>query len=129
MLQKWNIEMPVNYPSSTWIFRSPRKRHRPPDGGALPPQFADLEKKVAEMCERGSNPSGPLPAPVRLKEDLASWRDGDGNGLLHLAAWRGDLRMLRAALESGVKGRRMTAAQNDDGATPMAMAIIAGQVR
>ena len=58
-----------------------------------------------------------------------NWRDPSGNSLLHLSAWRGDLRMCRAVLEAGVKARKLAAMQNEEGATPMAMAIIAGQVR
>ncbi len=35
--------------------------------------------------------------------------------------------MVRAILDSGLKGRKLTGEQNTEGATPVAMAIIAGQ--
>ena len=55
------------------------------------------------------------------------WTDEDGNSLLHLAAWHGDVHLARSFFDS-VKGRKLVTVANKKGSTPLAMAIIAGQV-
>ena len=66
-------------------------------------------------------------AVVKIKEDLIAWRDEQENSMLHLAAWNGELKLARAVFDS-IKGRKLTTTQNKLGATPLALAIIAGQV-
>ena len=43
------------------------------------------------------------------------------------AAWNGDAKLARAIFDN-VKARKLTTVQNGAGATPLAMAMIAGQV-
>ena len=69
---------------------------------------------------------GELPV-IKFKEDQISWRDEDGNTLLHIAAWRGEIHAARCIFNS-IKARKMTSVQNKNGASPLALAIISGQV-
>ena len=64
---------------------------------------------------------------LKITEALVSWRDDDGNSLLHLSAWKGRIQISRVFFDS-VKGRKLVTAQNRKGAVPLAMAIINGQV-
>ena len=75
-----------------------------------------------------ADPSAPGYVSPKPKDEVVQWRDAHENSLLHLAAWRGDLRLCRALFDS-VKGRKLVAVQNDQGATPLALAIINAQVR
>jgi len=62
---------------------------------------------------------------------LMEWRDERGNSLLHLAVWRNDLKLTRWVFESASKGKRMSSVvdvPNDQGATPLMLAIIAGEI-
>ena len=130
------------------IISSPRFEHRP-DPARLPDEvFGDILRKVHSEWD----PSKPLPTPVKFKEEALGWRDSKGNTMLHLvrqnsfttqlygcfrpkttairssqAAWNGDTKLARAIFDS-VKARKLTVVQNDAGATPLAMAMIAGQV-
>lgn len=110
---------------------SPRRYHRPKSAELPTPLFADLLKKLSAAAEQNSIlnqlPNKPLPTPIKLKEDEIGWRDDQGNSMLHLAAWAGDLKLARVVLDS-IKGRKLAQVQNEKGATPLAMAIIAGQV-
>ena len=74
------------------------------------------------------DPDSLLPAPaVKITDALVSWRDDDGNSLLHLSAWKGRIQISRAFFDS-VKGRKLVTVQNRKGAVPLAMAILNGQV-
>ena len=64
---------------------------------------------------------------LKITEALVSWRDDDGNSLLHLSAWKGRIQTSRVFFDS-VKGRKLVTVQNRKGAVPLAMAIINGQV-
>ena len=70
------------------------------------------------------------PPTIKFKDEHVAWRDdeGEGNTLLHIAAWRGDVQAARCIFNS-VKARKMTSVKNKKGATPLALAIISGQVR
>ena len=63
-----------------------------------------------------------------LRDKHISWSDEDGNTLLHLAAWHGDLNLVRSFFEN-IRGRKLVTATNKRNATPLALAIINGQVR
>ena len=69
---------------------------------------------------------GELPV-IKFKEDQIAWKDEEGNSLLHLAAWRGEIPASRCIFNS-IKARKLTSVQNKKGATPLALAIISGQV-
>ena len=69
---------------------------------------------------------GELPV-MKFKEDQISWKDEEGNTLLHLAAWRGEVNSARCIFNS-IKARKLTSVQNKKGVSPLAMAIISGQV-
>ena len=69
---------------------------------------------------------GELPV-IKFKEDQISWRDEEGNSLLHIAAWHGEIHAARCIFNS-IKARKMTSVQNKKGASPLALAIISGQV-
>ena len=113
------------------LISSPRRYHHPKSLVLPTPLFTDLLKKISDAAEQNSilcqAPNKPLPTPIKLKEDQISWRDDQGNSMLHLAAWNGDLKLARAVFDS-IKGRKLAQVQNEKGATPLAMAIIAGQV-
>lgn len=64
---------------------------------------------------------------LKIKDEHVNWRDAQDNTLLHLAAWNGVKWLVRTFLES-VKGRKLVTAVNHQGATPLMLAIIAGQV-
>ena len=64
---------------------------------------------------------------MKFKEEQISWRDEEGNSLLHIAAWRGEIHAARCIFNS-IKARKLTSVQNRKGASPLAMAIISGQV-
>ena len=67
------------------------------------------------------------PPYQELREKHMGWVDEDGNSLLHLAAWHGDLNLTRSFFEN-IRGRKMVNAANKRNATPLALAIINGQV-
>lgn len=66
--------------------------------------------------------------PLKIKEDLIAWRDVQGNSMIHVAAWNGDLALVRAVCDS-IKARKLVALANLRGATPLALAIISGQAK
>ena len=73
----------------------------------------------------GSDISPPF---QELREKHLGWLDeADSNTLLHLAAWHGDLNLVRSFFES-VRGRKLVTATNKKNATPLALALINGQV-
>ena len=96
---------------------SPRHEYKPT---SVPP---DAYTELVEACRDANNTALP-----KIKEELISWRDNSGNSVLHLAAFNGHVRVARCVFDS-VKGRKLVQLQNSQGATPLAMAIIAGQVR
>lgn len=69
---------------------------------------------------------GELPI-MKFKEDQISWKDEEGNTLLHIAAWRGEVNSARCIFNS-IKARKLTSVQNNKGVSPLGMAIISGQV-
>jgi ankyrin repeat protein len=69
----------------------------------------------------------PLPAPPKINDTHVGWTDADGNTAMHVAAWSGDLRLVRTLLDHP-NARKMAATPNKKGATPIIMAAIAGQV-
>ena len=87
-----------------------------------PKQYEDLFGGVPENKAE--------PPTIKFKDEHVAWRDdeGEGNTLLHIAAWRGDVQAERCIFNS-VKARKMTSVKNNKGATPLALAIISGQVR
>ena len=97
------------------ILHSPRQAHAPT---CFPSQYADLLKKL----------DAPPTTPYKFKEEHVNWRDEDDNTLLHYAAWTGNIYLARAMFDSP-KARKMVTVANKKGATPLAMAIIASQVR
>ena len=62
-----------------------------------------------------------------FKDDHINWRDEDGNSILHYAAWTGNIYLVRNLFDSA-KGKKLITVSNNQGATPLAMAIIASQV-
>jgi len=83
-------------------------------------------KQYEEVFGMLKDHKGDLPV-IKFKEEQISWRDEDGNTLLHLAAWRGEVHAARCIFNS-IKARKLTSVQNQKGASPLAMAIISGQV-
>ena len=105
-----------------YVFCSPRSLHKPKH--LYPKQYEDLFKAVIE-----NNVEMAQPPVIKFKEEHHAWRDddGEGNTLLHIASWRGDVQVARCIFNS-IKARKLTSIQNKKGATPLAMAIISGQV-
>ena len=81
-----------------------------------------------ELFTMLSNPDDPPPT-IKFKEDHVNWRDedGEGNTLLHLAAWQGNVHLAKSIFNS-IKARKLVNVVNKKGASPLAMAIISGQV-
>ena len=102
---------------------SPRSLYKPKN--VYPKQYEDLFKGVIE----NKTEAVVQPPVIKFKEEQVSWRDEDneGNTLLHIASWRGDITAARCIFNS-IKSRKLTSIQNKKGATPLAMAIISGQV-
>ena len=99
------------------IYCSPRSLYKPKH--TYPKQYEDL------FC--GISEGKTDPPTIKFKDDHVAWRDDEDNTLLHIAAWRGENQAARCIFNS-IKARKMTSLQNKKGATPLAMAIISGQV-
>ena len=82
---------------------------------SFPSQFMNIMKKHETP-----------PPPIKLTDEQINWRDEDGNTILHYAAWTGNIYLARTIFEDA---KSLIGVQNKKGATPMAMAIIATQVR
>ena len=83
---------------------------------SFPSQFADIL-----LVKNG------MDTPIKFKEDHVSWRDEDGNTLLHYAAWTGNIYLMRQIFDSS-KTRKLAEIANKKGATALALAIINSQV-
>ena len=99
---------------------SPRAVYKPKN--LSPKQYEDLFGAIPENKAE--------PPTIKFKDEHVAWRDdeGQGNTLLHIAAWRGDVQAARCIFNS-VKARKITSVKNKKGATPLALAIISGQVQ
>ena len=95
-------------------FHSPRNTYSPNN---FPSHFGDIMKKL-------ENP--PVLGYI-FKDDHINWRDEDGNSILHYASWTGNIYLVRNLFDSA-KGKKLITVSNNQGATPLAMAIIASQV-
>ena len=62
-----------------------------------------------------------------FKDEHVDWRDEDGNSILHYASWTGNIYLVRNLFDSA-KGKKLITVSNNQGATPLAMAILASQV-
>ena len=68
------------------------------------------------------------PTTLKFKDEHISWRDEDGNTILHYAAWTGNVYLARAIFDSA-KAKTLIGVANNKGATALAFAIISTQVR
>ena len=100
------------------VLHSPRDVHAPT---SFPSQFMNIMKKH-EFDGQGYGPP-----PVKITDEHVQWRDEDGNTILHYATWTGNIYLARDIFASP-KGKALIGVSNKKGATPLAMAIIAGQV-
>ncbi len=99
------------------MFCSPRQKYQPASL-TLPDIFHDLESKVQNDA-----------SAIKIKDDLINWREeGSGNSLLHLACWKGDVKMARAIFDCIKARKSLVNCVNAAGATPLMMAILGGQV-
>ena len=107
----------LNSFTNIYAYFSPRSTYKPKT--LNPKQYEDLFGML-------KGHKGELPV-MKFKEDQISWKDEEGNTLLHLAAWRGEVNTARCIFNS-IKARKLTSVQNKKGVSPLAMAIISGQV-
>ena len=103
---------------------SPRAKHCPKP---IPSKYANMFKKPPDDADTTQLLPAAPPITVKMTDELVNWRDEDDNSLLHLAAWHGRTLLARQFFDS-MKGRKLVTAVNKKGATPLALAIIGGQV-
>ncbi|XP_040571104.1 uncharacterized protein [Lepeophtheirus salmonis] len=102
------------------LLNSPRKDHIP-----IVPSEKDVEADIMSLLTYKRKDDY---QKIKMKEKYTNWRDDNQNSLLHLAAWNGNLELCRWFFDSP-RGRKLCSVQNDNGATPLALAIINGQIQ